>query len=426
MKISNLVSLLAMAGAAVAVFSPSDIEFINSQKNYETRIKQMKIDYDQKVRDLQDSFGRDKATWQAAVDDLTARGRKCAQDQATWSASQGSFFARLTTLFQNHSTFNALLGANFLDAQGRIRDLQAAGDLLEAVFRNADAADALAKCRSDVNACSQSITTLRVQFTDIQTKFTQADSAAKDCDAQRQQLDAANRQCAANKAAWDRQLKTISDELDATKRAAADATAAAQQCNANLAACTKAVGSAQNETRGFRGKLQFLFDIAGYCRQNFGSLAQDKAQIIASLNELRTFVSKMDASSIQGDLQSKFEWCWNERSQFRKKVELIAIVLNAFSQKVDDYTKILAADGYDKILAGGDFQGQISFSSTDFVDINNISDLNSCMSAIKVFRDKLSVMSSNLNTEIKNKNDCLSKFNDMSNQLIGEGYENPY
>lgn len=486
MKLSS-VALVLCVGQALAVFSQSDIDFLNSQKNYETRLQQAKIDCDQRIRDFQDGMSREKATWTANVQSSTSQFQQCNSDFQRVQTTQASFLGRFGQLVARNAAFAKMFPAGAFDANGNLVDLNAAFDVLVVIIRAADKSAQLEAMTADMNACKQDVARFQAtlqetrtrqadaegRFADCQNKFTslqatvvQFEALRKDADtcradagrfraslqeAQARQADTEGRfvdcqnkltQASTSTQQYTVQITQFQQNMQACqadvmtlKKAADDNLVRYRQLEINLNTCTQQMSSNTQDSSSLRGKLQFLFDISGYCRQNFFSLANDKNALYSAFADLRAFVGNMNAlTAIPGGMEDKLTFLANERSSFRRRVELIGVILNSLFMKVDDYTKILKTDGYERIMTGsgqsagaGAYGSWIFNPAADGVDMNDLSSIDKCRAAVMSLKEKMTVLSSNLNTAVRNNNECLKKFNEASSvTLIGRGHRDDY
>lgn len=425
-------SVLMVLGGALCVFSPSDMEFLDRQRaNDQTRIQQMKIDCDQRVRDAQDAAGRDRDAATQSYQTANGQWVQCSADLQKRQADQSSFLGRFGQLLDSNPAIAKLLGPVARDAQGNIVDLNAAYDVIVIVLRAATASEQVDALRRDVDTCRKDAVRFQTAIKDAQTRMQEAEGRATDCLNRATQNDAACRQNAGQVDMVRRDLQTCQAEAQNLRRTADDATNRVRQIEINLNTCTQQAGNNGQDVTSLRGKMQFLYDISGYCRQNFYNLGNDKAALASAFADLTTFVTQMSPiSSIPGGLEEKITTLGNERSSFRRRVELISVILNSLFTKVDDYTRILRTDGYDNLTTGngqGTYGSWVFNPSTDGVDVNNLTTLEACRGAVNTLREKVSAVTTNLNTAVRNNNECLKKFNEASAvMMIGAGLREDY
>jgi len=289
----------------------------------------------------------------------------------------------------------------------RIRDLDAAYEVIRAGFGQGNCKSSLDTCKRNTEGLSRNVNDLQRSLNDLQNRCQQTELNFGQCTNQRSQLTIQITNFTSEVSKWRDQFTTASDRL--------------KQCQDSVNSQNT---NAANENKILRGKLQFLYDVAGNCRQNFNNLLGDKANLINAFADLTSFVNNMPAlTDIRGDLTTKFDAIAKERNNFRKKVELIRVIISSFANKVDDYNKTLKTDGYEGLLSGNDSNqsyGTWVFNPVnDGVDLNDLSDVNKCRSAVIVLKEKLTVVSGNLNTAIRNNNECLKKFGEFTNMMIG-------
>lgn len=65
---------------ALAIFSDSDVELINSQQNSEQEIKRLKVDYEQRLRDAAASCKADKDRQSSRFNQLQTSHQSCQGD----------------------------------------------------------------------------------------------------------------------------------------------------------------------------------------------------------------------------------------------------------------------------------------------------------------------------------------------------------
>lgn len=425
-------SVLMVFGGALCVFSASDMEFLDRQRaNDQTRIQQMKIDCDQRVRDAQDAAGRDRDSATQSYQTANGQFMQCSSDLQRRQSDQNSFLGRFGQLLDSNPAISKLLGGAARDAKGNIVDLNTAYDIIVIVLRAATASEQVDALRRDVDNCRKDTVRFQTAIKDSQTRMQEAEGRATECLSRTSQSDAACRQNAAQVDSVRRDLQTCQAEGQNLRRTADDAATRMRQIEVNLATCTQQTGNNGQDVTALRGKMQFLYDISGYCRQNFYNLGNDKAALASAFADLNSFVSQMaPISSIPGGFEEKITALGNERASFRRRVELISVILNSLFTKVDDYTRILRTDGYDNLTTGngqGTYGSWVFNPTTDGIDVNNLSTLESCKGAVNTLREKVSAVTTNLNTAVRNNNECLKKFNEASAvMMIGAGHREDY
>lgn len=424
--------VLLVVGGSLAVFSPSDMEFLDRQRaNDQTRLQQMRIDCEQRVRDAQDAAGRDRDNAMQSYQTANGQWVQCSSDLQRRQSDQSSFLGRFGQLLDSNPAISRLLGPVARDAQGNIIDLNAAYDLIVIVLRAATASEQVEALRRDVETCRRDTSRFQAAIQDAQSRMQQAEARATDCLNRASQSDATCRQNSAQTDAVRRDLQSCQAEAQNLRRTADDAAARARQIEVNLNTCTQQAGTNGQDVTSLRGKMQFLYDISGYCRQNFFNLGNDKTALASAFADLNAFVSQMGPiSNIPGGLEDKINVLGDERASFRRRVELIGVILNSFFTKVDDYSRVLRTDGYENLATGagqGTYGSWIFNPSTDGIDLNNLTTLESCRGAVNTLREKVSAVTTNLNTAVRNNNECLKKFNEASAvTMIGAGLKEDY
>lgn len=425
-----------MAGMSLAVFSQSDIEFLNSQKNYETRLQQARIDCEQRIRDAQDALRSERDTLSSNLNSQSSQLRQCSADLQRFTGSQSTFLARLGQLVSSNPNLIRQFPAGAVDQNGSIVDLNAAFDVIAAALRGGDQTAAVDGLRRDLDSCRRDSTRFQSSVQEIQVRLTAAEGRANDCVARSSQNENAARQASLQLTTFQQNLSTCQAELQNARKVVEESNVRVLQFETNLNACNQRFNTSGQDISSLRGKLQFLFDVSGYCRQNFFNLANDKNAVSSAFADLSTFVSQLGPlTSIPGSMEDKINVLASERASFRRRVELIGVVLTSLFAKVDDYSRVLRSDGYDSLTSGssGTGSGQTTYGSwvfnpsADGVDINNLATVDSCKAAVATLKEKMTVLSSNLNTAVRNNNECLKKFNEASSfAMIGAGYKEDF
>lgn len=425
------IALVLCVGRALAVFSQSDIDFLNGQKNLETKLQQAKIDCDQRIRDMQDSLTRERDTLNINLTTQSSQQRQCAGDLQRAQGSQATFLTRFGQLIGSNPSLARLVAPGSLDASGRVVDLNAAYDALVVLLRNGDQSQNVESLRRDVTSCRADVSRFQVVINDANSRMAAAEARANDCLSRASGNDSTLRTQTTQLTTLTRDLQTCQAESQGFRRTADDAASRIRQIEISLNTCTQSQTSNGQDATTLRGKLQFLYDISGYCRQNFFNLANDKTALSSAVADLNAFVSQMGPlSGVPGGLEDKINFLGNERSSFRKRVELINVIFNSLFNKVDDFTRVLRTDGYDNLTSGngqGTYGTWVFNPAADGVDINNLTTLETCRAAVTTLKEKISTVSNNLNTALRNNNECLKKFNEASAvTLIGAGFRDEY
>ena len=425
------IALVLCVGSALAVFSQSDIDFLNGQKNYETKLQQAKIDCDQRIRDIQDSLNRERDTLNINLTTQSSQQRQCAGDLQRFQTTQTDFLTRFGQLIGSNPSLARLVAPGSLDANGRIVDLNAAYDALVVLLRNGDQSQNVDTLRRDVASCRADVTRFQVVINDTNSRMNAAETRANECLNRISGNDSTLRTQTTQLTTLTRDLQTCQAESQNLRRTADDATSRIRQIEISLNTCNQSQSSNGQDAKTLRGKMQFLYDISGYCRQNFFNLANDKTALSSAFADLNAFVSQMGPlTAVPGGLEEKITFLGNERNSFRRRVEMINVILSTLFNKVDDYTRVLRTDGYDNLTSGngqGTYGSWVFNPASDGVDINNLTTLDSCKSAVVTLKEKISTVSNNLNTALRNNNECLKKFNEASAvTLIGAGFRDEY
>lgn len=423
-----------MAGMSLAVFSQSDIEFLNSQKNYETRLQQARIDCEQRIRDAQDALRTERDSLSSNMNSQASQLRQCSADLQRATGSQSTFLVRLGQLISANPAVLRQFPSGLIDQNGSITDLNAAFDVIAAALRGGDQTATVEGLRRDIDTCRRDSTRIQASFQDIQVRLTAAEGRANDCANRASQTETSSRQTTLQLATFQQNYATCQADLQNARKAAEDIKIRITQIETSLNACNQKSSTSGQDISSLRGKLQFLFDVSGYCRQNFFNLANDKNAVSSAFADLNAFVSQMGPlTSIPGSLEDKVNVLASERTSFRRRVELIGVVLTSLFAKVDDYSRVLKSDGYDNLTSGSSSSGQGTYGSwvfnpsADGVDIDNLSTVDSCKAAVATLKEKMTVLSSNLNTAVRNNNECLKKFNEASSYaMIGAGLREDY
>lgn len=427
----RVIALVLCVGSALAVFSQSDIDFLNGQKNYETKLQQAKIDCDQRIRDIQDSLTRERDTLNINLTTQSSQQRQCAGDLQRFQGSQVDFLMRFGQLIGSNPSLSKLISPGSLDANGRIVDLNAAYDILVVLLRNGDQSQNVETLRREVASCRADVTRFQVVINETTSRMNTAETRANECLNRISGNDSTLRTQTTQLTTITRDLQTCQADSQNLRRTADDATSRIRQIEISLNTCTQSQTSNGQDSKTLRGKMQFLYDISGYCRQNFFNLANDKTALSSAFADLNAFVSQMGPlTAVPGGLEEKITFLGNERNSFRRRVEMINVILSSLFNKVDDYTRVLRTDGYDNLTSGngqGTYGSWVFNPASDGVDINNLTTIDSCKSAVVTLKEKISTVSNNLNTALRNNNECLKKFNESSSvTLIGAGFRDEY
>lgn len=417
------VSLCVSLGACV--FSQSDIDYLNTQSGYEVKLKQAKINCDARLRDQQDGFNQEREALRSTATSSSSQFKTCAASLQSVQTIQSSFFTRLSAIL---SAVPALRGRL---PSGGFADLDSALRAIEEVVQGAGAAEKVEECKREVEGCRAEVTRLQSSTLTLQTTIETITSKGNDCQNRLIMIENSSGICTTQLNSLRRDFGVCEANLASSKKSVEEFTIRIQQTETYLSDCKQKSSSSSSDVGVLRGKLQFLFDLSGLCRQNFFALSGDKTAIYAALSDLSSFVGSMKAlDAIPGGLQDKINVLASERASFRRRVELISVVLNSLFAKVDGYSAVLNADGYDGLLKGngsGNYGGWIFNSATDGVDITNLSSLDSCRRVAATLQSKISTISSNLNIAIRNNNECLKKFNEgAAVTMIGSGIREDY
>ena len=138
--------------------------------------------------------------------------------------------------------------------------------------------------------------------------------------------------CSEQRDSCDAASKALKTELQSCKSSGSSGSGAASACQAQLIQLQKqCAGGNSSQVQSLRVKLQVVFNLAGVCRKNFFSLVSDKNQVTAAFAELRQFINKMpDINSVKGDIKAKYQVLLTERSNFKRRFELVSKAADLF------------------------------------------------------------------------------------------------
>ena len=151
-------------------------------------------------------------------------------------------------------------------------------------------------------------------------------------------------------------------------------------------------------------------------------VSQKKAEIEAMLKQVEAERDKLKVETTEAAQKVQDEVS-NQLRELSGKVETLSKensdlkMTKAQSETLLKATMLATKNDLGVICKNPDYLAYRA--SKDGVDLNDLSDVNKCRSAVIVLKEKLTVVSGNLNTAIRNNNECLKKFGEFTNMMIG-------